>query len=88
MLIGVRRTVAVRLQGPPEPDRPGSGLVAARPGAAGHRRAEQRVRRGGLRGLVWHTYDSAVRARCPPSVNTDTWLGNQTFNLAKSPSAG
>jgi len=42
---------------------------------------EQRVRRGRLRGLVWHTYDlGCAGAVSDPSVNTDTWLGNQTFN--------
>jgi hypothetical protein len=69
----------------PEPDRPGSGLVGSLDpaplglGAPGSVYAEV-----GYAGLVWHTYDlGCAGAVADPSVATDTWLGNQTFNLAK-----
>ena len=69
----------------PEPDRPGSGLVGSLDpaplglGAPGSVYAEV-----GYAGLVWHTYDLGCGGSVSdPSVATDTWLGNQTFNLAK-----
>jgi hypothetical protein len=69
----------------PDPDRPGSGLVGsldqtpAGTGEAGSVYAEV-----GYAGLVWHTYDLGCGGGVTdPSVNTDTWLGNQTFNIAK-----
>ncbi|NIB31350.1 hypothetical protein HBB16_05695 [Pseudonocardia sp. MCCB 268] len=39
----------------------------------------------GYAGLVWHNYDlgRAASGVLNPSVTTDTWLGNQVFNLAK-----
>lgn len=69
----------------PEPDRPGTGLVGSLDpsplglGAPGSVYAEV-----GYAGLVWHTYDLGCGGSVSdPSVSTDTWLGNQTFNLAK-----
>jgi hypothetical protein len=69
----------------PDPDRPGSGLVGSLDqtprgtGEPGSVYAEV-----GYAGLVWHTYDLGCGGSLSdPSVNTDTWLGNQTFNIAK-----
>jgi hypothetical protein len=69
----------------PEPDRPGSGLVGSLDqtprgtGEPGSVYAEV-----GYAGLVWHTYDLGCGGSVTdPSVATDTWLGNETFNLAK-----
>jgi hypothetical protein len=69
----------------PTPDRPGSGLVGSLDqtprgtGEPGSVYSEV-----GYAGLVWHTYDLGCGGSLTdPSVNTDTWLGNQTFNIAK-----
>ncbi|HVL85116.1 MAG TPA: hypothetical protein VM367_12640, partial [Pseudonocardia sp.] len=70
----------------PEPDRPGTGLVgsldpptlsAGEPGSVYHE--------VGYAGLVWHNYDLGCvgSAVFNPATSTDTWLGNQTFNVAK-----
>ncbi|MGQ0573746.1 MAG: hypothetical protein ACT4RN_06010 [Pseudonocardia sp.] len=69
----------------PEPDRPGTGLVgsldpptygAGEPGSVYHE--------VGYAGLVWHNYDLGCSgAAFNPATSTDTWLGNQTFNIAK-----
>ncbi|MFC5996004.1 hypothetical protein ACFQE5_17500 [Pseudonocardia hispaniensis] len=75
----------------PEPDRPGTGLVgsldpptygAGEPGSVYHE--------VGYAGLVWHNYDlgCAGTAVLNPASTTDTWLGNQTFNVAKFIVAG
>ncbi|MBW0103077.1 hypothetical protein I4I78_11655 [Pseudonocardia sp. KRD-291] len=70
----------------PEPDRPGTGLVGSldRPSAL-HGEAGSVYEEVGYAGLVWHNYDLGCAASgvLNPSVTTDTWLGNQTFNLAK-----
>ncbi len=70
----------------PEPDRPGTGLVGSldppRPDGG---EAGSVYREVGYAGLTWHNYDLGCAASgvFNPSVTTDTWLGNQTFNLAK-----
>ncbi|WP_308259243.1 hypothetical protein [Pseudonocardia sp. H11422] len=76
---------------PPEPDRPGTGLVGSldpptlSAGAPGSVYNEV-----GYAGLVWHNYDlgCAGSAVLNPATTTDTWLGNQTFNVAKFAVAG
>ena len=75
----------------PEPDRPGTGLVgsldALRPDAGEPGSVYREV---GYAGMVWHNYDlgCAGQAVLNPSTTTDTWLGNQTFNIAKLTVAG
>jgi hypothetical protein len=69
----------------PEPDRPGTGLVgsldpptlsAGEPGSV--------YNEVGYAGMVWHNYDLGCAGTAfNPSSTTDTWLGNQAFNLAK-----
>ena len=74
----------------PEPDRPGTGLVgsldpptlsAGEPGSV--------YNEVGYAGTVWHNYDlGCAGAAFNPSSTTDTWLGNQAFNVAKFGVAG
>ena len=69
----------------PEPDRPGTGLVgsldpptlsAGEPGSV--------YNEVGYAGMVWHNYDLGCAGTAfNPASTTDTWLGNQTFNVAK-----
>lgn len=70
----------------PEPDRPGTGLVGSLdpPRASGGIEGSV-YREVGYSGLVWHNYDlgCAGSAVFNPASTTDTWLGNQAFNLAK-----
>jgi hypothetical protein len=69
----------------PEPDRPGTGLVGSLdPAPLGTGTPGSVYAEVGYAGLVWHTYDLGCGGSVSdPSVSTDTWLGNQTFNLAK-----
>ena len=70
----------------PEPDRPGTGLVGSLdPPSALHGEPGSVYEESGYAGLTWHNYDLGCAASgvLNPSVTTDTWLGNQTFNLAK-----
>ncbi len=69
----------------PEPDRPGTGLVGSLdPAPLGLGTPDSVYAEVGYAGLVWHTYDLGCGGSVSdPSVSTDTWLGNQTFNLAK-----
>ena len=69
----------------PEPDRPGTGLVGSidppridggEPGSV--------YREVGYAGMTWHNYDLGCGGGVlNPATTTDTWLGNQTFNVAK-----
>jgi hypothetical protein len=70
----------------PEPDRPGTGLVGSLdpPRASGGLEGSV-YREVGYAGMTWYTYDlgCAGAAVFNPATSTDTWLGNQTFNVAK-----
>jgi hypothetical protein len=70
----------------PEPDRPGTGLVGSLdPPRSSNGELGSVYREVGYAGLVWHNYDlgCAGSAVFNPASTTDTWLGNQTFNVAK-----
>ncbi|GAA1879529.1 hypothetical protein GCM10009836_71130 [Pseudonocardia ailaonensis] len=69
----------------PEPDRPGTGLVGSldppRPDGGEPGSVYREV---GYSGMTWHNYDLGCGGGVlNPSTTTDTWLGNQTFNVAK-----
>jgi hypothetical protein len=75
----------------PEPDRPGTGLVGSLdPPRASNGELGSVYREVGYAGLVWHNYDlgCAGQAVFNPASTTDTWLGNQAFNVAKFAVAG
>ncbi|MGH3566724.1 MAG: hypothetical protein ACRDRH_11970 [Pseudonocardia sp.] len=75
----------------PEPDRPGTGLVGSLdPPTYGAGEPGSVYNEVGYAGLVWHNYDlgCAGQAAFNPATSTDTWLGNQTFNVAKFAVAG
>lgn len=75
----------------PEPDRPGSGLVGSLDGTTyGVGEPGSVYDEVGYAGMVWHNYDlgCAGTAVLNPAATTDTWLGNQTFNVAKFIVAG
>ncbi|MHA6785857.1 hypothetical protein ACVGOW_33405 [Pseudonocardia saturnea] len=70
----------------PEPDRPGTGLVGSLdPPTYGVGEPGSVYDEVGYAGLVWHNYDlgCAGSAVFNPASTTDTWLGNQAFNVAK-----
>jgi len=71
---------------PPDPDRPGTGLVGSLdPAPIGVGTPGSAYDEVGYAGQVWWTYDLGCGpggAR-DPSAATDTWLGNQVFNVAK-----
>lgn len=70
----------------PEPDRPGTGLVGSLdPPTYGVGEPGSVYDEVGYAGLVWHNYDlgCAGTAVFNPATTTDTWLGNQTLNVAK-----
>src|SRR5689334_23556076 len=75
----------------PEPDRPGTGLVGSLdPPRASNGEIGSVYREVGYAGLIWHNYDlgCAGQAVFNPASTTDTWLGNQAFNVAKFAVAG
>jgi hypothetical protein len=69
----------------PSPDRPGTGLVGSLdPPRASGGEAGSVYREVGYAGLVWFNYDlGCAGAAFNPASTTDTWLGNQTLNVAK-----
>jgi hypothetical protein len=75
----------------PEPDRPGTGLVGSLDGGTyGVGEPGSVYDEVGYAGLVWYTYDLGCVGTgvFNPAVSTDTWMGNQTLNVAKVVVAG
>lgn len=70
----------------PDPDRPGTGLVGSLdPAPIGVGTPGSVYDEVGYAGQIWWTYDLGCGpggAR-DPAAATDTWLGNQVFNVAK-----
>jgi hypothetical protein len=70
----------------PEPDRPGTGLVGSLdPPTYGVGEPGSVYDEVGYAGMIWYTYDlgCAGQAVFNPATTTDTWMGNQTLNVAK-----
>jgi len=69
----------------PEPDRPGTGLVGSLdPPTYGVGEPGSVYYEVGYSGMVWHNYDLGCAGTAfNPASTTDTWLGNQAFNIAK-----
>src|SRR4029079_12761651 len=69
----------------PEPDRPGTGLVGSLdPPTYGIGEPGSVYYEVGYSGMVWHNYDLGCAGTAfNPASTTDTWLGNQAFNVAK-----
>ncbi|GAA2777490.1 hypothetical protein [Saccharopolyspora taberi] len=72
---------------PPNPERPGSGMVGAiDPAPMGTGQPGSAYDEVGYAGLVWHTYDLGCGPQgvTNPNALVDTWLGNELFNIGKN----
>jgi hypothetical protein len=69
----------------PAPDRPGTGLVGSLdPPTYGVGEPGSVYDEVSYAGMVWYNYDlGCAGAAFNPASTTDTWLGNQIFNVAK-----
>jgi hypothetical protein len=87
LLVGAPASAApYDCKAPPDPDRPATGLVGSLdPAPIGVGAPGSVYDEVGYAGQVWWTYDLGCGpggAR-DPAAATDTWLGNQVFNVAK-----
>ena len=72
---------------PPNPERPGSGMVGAiDPAPMGSGHPGSAYDEFGYSGLVWHTYDLGCGPQgvINPNAIIDTWVGNEMFNVGKN----
>ncbi|HEY2225217.1 hypothetical protein [Actinomycetospora sp.] len=83
---GTASAQAFDCKAPPDPDRPATGLVGSLdPAPIGVGAPGSVYDEVGYAGQVWWTYDLGCGpggAR-DPAASTDTWLGNQVFDVAK-----
>lgn len=72
---------------PPNPERPGAGMVGALdPAPLGVGQSGSAYDLYGYAGMVWHTYDLGCGPQgiTNPNAVVGTWVGNQLFNVAKN----
>lgn len=72
---------------PPNPERPGAGMVGALdPAPVGVGQAGSAYDMYGYAGMVWHTYDLGCGPQgvTSPNAVVGTWVGNQLFNVSKN----
>ena len=72
---------------PPNPERPGSGMVGAvDPAPLGTGKVGSPYDATGYAGDVWHTYDLGCGPQgvTSPNAVVDTWVGNELFNVGKN----
>lgn len=72
---------------PPNPERPGSGMVGALdPAPIGVGQSGSAYDLYGYAGQVWHTYDLGCGPQgvTNPNALVGTWIGNQLFDVAKN----
>jgi hypothetical protein len=69
---------------PPNPERPGSGMVGALDPPIGNGLKDTPYLNFGYAGMVWHTYQE--KCNIVPDANgvIDTWVGNELFNVGKN----
>ncbi|MDV6013820.1 magnesium transporter [Haloechinothrix sp. LS1_15] len=72
---------------PPNPERPGSGMVGAIDPAEGRGEDGSAYLDYNYAGMVWHVYEmdcGPLPGIGDPNRTIDTWTGNQLFNLGKN----
>jgi hypothetical protein len=72
---------------PPNPERPGSGMVGALDPAQGQGEAGSAYVDYGYAGMVWNTFETdcgPLSGLTDPNSTIDTWAGNQLFNVGKN----
>jgi hypothetical protein len=73
---------------PPNPERPGAGMVGALdPAPIGVGQPGSVYDEVGYAGLVWHVYDDNCvlsKGVTDPNATIDTWAGNELFNVGKN----
>ncbi|SNR90225.1 hypothetical protein SAMN06265360_1309 [Haloechinothrix alba] len=72
---------------PPNPERPGSGMVGAIDPAEGRGEDGSAYLDYSYAGMVWHVYETdcgPLSGISNPNSTIDTWTGNQLFNLGKN----
>ncbi|MFE0026754.1 magnesium transporter [Amycolatopsis sp. NPDC059021] len=72
---------------PPNPERPGAGLVGAVDPAEGHGEPGSAYIDYSYAGMVWDTFQTnctPLAGLASPNSTIDTWAGNQLFNVGKN----
>ncbi|HEX7307798.1 hypothetical protein [Lentzea sp.] len=69
---------------PPNPERPGAGMVGALDPPVGNGLPGSPYLDYGYAGMVWHTYNSKCNVLPDANSTLDTWVGNELFSVGKN----
>lgn len=83
VVIGATPANAQACSDPPNPERPGAGMVGALDPPVGNGLPGSPYLEYGYAGMEWHYYQASC-AIPNASATLDTWAGNQLFNIGKN----
>ncbi|MFO7193718.1 magnesium transporter [Thermocrispum sp.] len=86
VVLGATPAMAQQCGEPPNPERPGTGMVGALDSAEARGEKGSAYRDYGYAGMVWHVYQTdcgPLSGVTDANTTLDTWAGNQLFNVAK-----
>ncbi|MCP2249643.1 hypothetical protein [Lentzea aerocolonigenes] len=69
---------------PPNPERPGAGMVGALDPPVGNGLPGSPYLEYGYAGMVWHTYTTKCNVVPDANATIDTWAGNELFSIGKN----
>jgi len=86
IVLGAPAAMAQQCGEPPNPERPGTGMVGALDSAEGRGEKGSPYKEYGYAGMVWHVYQTecgGLSGVTDANTTLDTWAGNQLFNAGK-----
>jgi hypothetical protein len=87
IVLGAPAAMAQQCGEPPNPERPGTGMVGALDSAEARGEKDSPYRDYGYAGMVWHVYQTecgGLSGVTDANTTLDTWAGNQLFNVGKA----
>lgn len=84
VVIGAPMAHAQTCADPPNPERPGAGMVGALDPPVGNGLPGSPYLEYGYAGMVWHQYNAKCGVLPDANATLDTWAGNELFSIGKN----